>query len=146
VFESSRNNIVSPEGFKFSNSIIYLAMVVLGGIGSIPGVIVGAIVIAVLNSYILNNLNVWKADPTNILYTITNQVPALANLDLANVRFMIFGAILVIMMVLRPEGLIPDRRRRAELHGDVEEETEGPVLSSLDDAIGGPTYVEERVE
>jgi ABC-type branched-subunit amino acid transport system permease subunit len=146
VFESSRNNIISPEGFKFSNSIIYLAMVVLGGIGSIAGVMLGAVVIAVLNSYILNNLDVWKQDPSNVLHQITSQVPALQTLDFANIRFMIFGGILVLMMLVRPEGLIPDRRRAAELHHDAADETEGPVLSSLDSAIGGPDYVEERVE
>jgi ABC-type branched-subunit amino acid transport system permease subunit len=146
VFESSRNNIISPEGFKFSNSIIYLAMVVLGGIGSIPGVMLGAAVIAVLNSYILNNLDVWKQQPGNILNLLTDKVPQLQALSFANVRFMIFGGILVLMMLVRPEGLIPDRRRAAELHHDAMEETEGPVLSALDSAIGGPDYVEERVE
>jgi ABC-type branched-subunit amino acid transport system permease subunit len=146
VFESSRNNIISPEGFKFSNSIIYLAMVVLGGIGSIPGVILGAVVIAVLNSYILNNLDVWKQDPSNVLNHLTNQIPALQSLSFANIRFMIFGGILVLMMLVRPEGLIPDRRRAAELHHDAADDSEGPMLSSLDSAIGGPDYVEERVE
>jgi ABC-type branched-subunit amino acid transport system permease subunit len=139
VYHSSKLGIITPGDFSFGDSIIYLAMVVLGGIGSIPGVIVGALVIALLNLYLLGQVNALSHDPTSSLYF-------LHNIDISNFRNIIFGGLLVIMMLLRPEGLIPNVRRRAELHGEVAAETEAPVLSSLDAAIGGPAYTEERVE
>jgi branched-chain amino acid transport system permease protein len=114
-------------------------MVVLGGIGSIPGVMLGALVIALLNLYLLNQLNVSRTDPNSVLYF-------LHNVEISNLRNIIFGGMLVLMMLLRPEGLIPNRRRQAELHGEVAKETEQPVLDSLDAAIGGPAYTEERVQ
>jgi branched-chain amino acid transport system permease protein len=83
-------------------------MLVLGGMGNIPGVIVGSIVISSLDRFILPQL-------TNLLHAINIQV------DLTNSRFLIYGAILVLTMLFRPEGLLPSRQRQAELHADTDD-------------------------
>ncbi len=79
-------------------------MLVLGGMGNIPGVIVGSIILSALERFIL-------PQGTNFLHGI-----GLTSVDLTNSRFLIYGTILVLMMLFRPEGLLPSRQRKAELH------------------------------
>ncbi|HEV3087252.1 MAG TPA: branched-chain amino acid ABC transporter permease, partial [Candidatus Elarobacter sp.] len=100
---ASKLQVVSPDQFQFNVSVFILAMLVLGGMGNIPGVILGSVILSSLERYIL-------PQATNILHGIGVQV------DLTNSRFLIYGAILVIMMLFRPEGLLPSRQRKAELH------------------------------
>jgi branched-chain amino acid transport system permease protein len=100
---ASKLQLVSPDQFGFNVSVAVLSMLVLGGMGNIPGVIVGSIVISSLDRYILPQL-------TNFLHGVH------INVDLTNSRFLIYGAILVLTMLFRPEGLIPSRQRKAELH------------------------------
>ena len=99
---SSYNNTVNADQFQFSFSIFILAMVILGGLGSIWGVVLGAIALSVINNYIIPK---------------ANNVPDALGLDfdLTEISFGIFGFLLLIMMVLRPEGLLPERRRKLEL-------------------------------
>ena len=103
---ASYQNTVNSDQFQFGFSIFVLAMVILGGLGSIWGVVVGAVVLAYINF--------------SLIPDVLNTVPGKVGLDfdLTEVNFMIFGFLLVIMMVLRPQGLIPERRRQAELTGD----------------------------
>jgi branched-chain amino acid transport system permease protein len=106
AFLASYNNTVNADQFQFSFSIFILAMVILGGLGSIWGVVVGAVLLSVINNYLIPD--------------VFNDVPGLIGLDfdLTELNFGIFGFLLVIMMVLRPEGLIPERRRQQELTGE----------------------------
>jgi branched-chain amino acid transport system permease protein len=94
---------VNADQFEFSFSIFVLAMIILGGLGSVWGVVVGAISLSFINSRIIPD--------------ILNDVPSKIGLDfdLTQLGFGIFGFLLVIMMVLRPQGLIPEKRRQAEL-------------------------------
>ena len=114
---------IFPSSFSFSISILILCMVVLGGMGNIYGVILGAIALQGVNFYLLPQMNTW-------VHAIGDAVgnAALSNLDLPRYNFFIFGIILVLMMLLRPEGIIPNRQRAEELH-------EGDPASG--DAIGG---------
>jgi ABC-type branched-subunit amino acid transport system permease subunit len=139
VYHAARLGVITPGDFSFGDSIIYLAMVVLGGIGSIPGVMLGAVIIAILNLYLLNQLNVQSKDPSSFFYF-------LHSVDVSGLRNIIFGSMLVIMMLLRPEGLIPNRRRQAELHRQTADEPEGAFLDALDADVEGPMYAEQRVE
>ena len=109
AFLGSYLNTVNADQFEFSFSIFVLAMVILGGLGSIWGVVVGAIAL----SFIINRL----------IPDVLNGVPAKIGLDfdLTELSFGIFGFLLVIMMVLRPEGLIPERRRQIELQEGIED-------------------------
>jgi branched-chain amino acid transport system permease protein len=102
-FLGSYFNTVNADQFEFSFSIFVLAMVILGGLGSIWGVIVGALTLSFIN--------------TRLIPDVLNEVPGKIGLDfdLTQLGFGIFGFLLVIMMVLRPQGLIPEARRKAEL-------------------------------
>ncbi len=103
TFLASYLNTVNADQFQFSFSIFVLAMVILGGLGSIEGVVLGAIVLSFINN--------------NLIPDVFNDYPSKVGLDfdLTELSFGIFGFLLVIMMVLRPEGLIPERRRKIEL-------------------------------
>ena len=104
---------IFPSSFAFSISILILCMVVLGGMGNIYGVILGAIALQGVNFYLLPQMNTW-------VHAIGDAVgnAALSNLDLPRYNFFIFGIILVLMMLLRPEGIIPNRQRQEELRDE----------------------------
>jgi len=114
VYLSSKLALVSPNQFSFVVSFTVLAMVVLGGMGNIWGVAAGAFVIYELLSQGLKGLD-------GLLHPIGAIHIGFINFDLTqveflNYQFLLYGLALVGMMLLRPEGLFPSRRRRAELH------------------------------
>jgi branched-chain amino acid transport system permease protein len=103
VFLGSFLNTVNADQFEFSFSIFVLAMIILGGLGSIWGVVVGAVALSVINNRLIPDVfNTWPGKVG-------------LDFDLTELSFGIFGFLLVIMMVLRPEGLMPERRRQLEL-------------------------------
>jgi branched-chain amino acid transport system permease protein len=118
LFAASRT-FVSPESFSFMQSIGVLSMVILGGIGSIPGVIVGAAVVVILNLQVLQGLSLFLSElrQSDAVIPIINFAwKDLSNqLDPARYQRMLFGIILVVMMIYRPAGLIPAARRKSEL-------------------------------
>jgi branched-chain amino acid transport system permease protein len=100
-------NTVNADQFQFYFSILVLGMVILGGLGSIWGVVLGAIVLSFINNYFIPD--------------VFNDLPAKVGLDfdMTQITFAIYGFLLVIMMILRPQGLLPERRRAEEMtHGD----------------------------
>jgi branched-chain amino acid transport system permease protein len=110
-----------PESFTFLESIGVLAMVILGGMGSIPGAVLGATVVTVLNLQVLKGLSLWLNELKNAGVTVLGY--SLADLptqfEPAKYERMIFGLILVLMMIFRPQGIFPARRRQHELaHAD----------------------------
>jgi len=114
---------IFPSVFDFSASIIILCVVILGGIGNINGVIVGGLVIMTADRLFLPALKDFLASllTHTVLPSISNPVVQLAVKDNANpilYRFLLFGLTLVIMMAVRPEGLLPNTQVRAELHPD----------------------------
>jgi branched-chain amino acid transport system permease protein len=119
--------IVSPDNFFFVVSITVLVMVVLGGMGNISGVIVGALLIYyILNSFLPSLPPTIEQLASNLGLSYLNQVngswPGLANAT-QRLNFLIFGLILVLIMLLRPQGLFPSRVREQELkHAAVQEE------------------------
>ncbi len=141
AYHAAKLSGVSPDNFSFGDSVIYLAMVVIGGIGSIPGVIVGALAVYAINQLILAQLDSLASDPSNLLYTIHNGIAQVfPGFTFGNIRNLIFGIILVVIMIFRPEGLIPSARRRRELHVS----TEGaPEVGALDVVPGAPGFETE---
>ncbi len=114
---------IFPSVFEFSTSIIILCVVILGGIGNINGVIVGGLVIMTADRLFLPALKDFLASllTHTVLPSISDPVVQLAVKDNTNpilYRFLLFGLTLVIMMAVRPEGLIPNAQVRAELHPD----------------------------
>jgi branched-chain amino acid transport system permease protein len=99
---------VNANQFQFGFSIFILAMVILGGLGSIWGVVLGAVALAFVNNRLI---------PDVLDQGFIGEKLRDAGLDFSftEISFGIFGFILVIMMVLRPEGILPERRRKMEL-------------------------------
>jgi branched-chain amino acid transport system permease protein len=103
VFLATYNNTVNVDQFEFGFSVFILSMVIIGGMGNIWGVILGAVALSLFNRYGLKQLN-GLPDKVGLSF------------DLTAVNYGIFGFFLLVMMVLRPEGFIPSGRRRLELH------------------------------
>jgi branched-chain amino acid transport system permease protein len=117
VLFSAKQIFINPESFTFMESIGVLAMIILGGMGSIPGAILGATVVTVLNLQVLKGFSLW-------LNELRNAGTVIFGYDLANLptqlepakyERMIFGLILVLMMIFRPQGILPAKRRTREL-------------------------------
>lgn len=124
---AAKQTFVSPESFTLQASINILAFVILGGMGSIGGAVVGAAAVTVLNLGILKDfsdlLNTWRQTGVSILgYNMANLPP---QLNPAKYERLVFGLILILMMIFRPEGLIPEQRHRAELQEARQEAKEG---------------------
>lgn len=147
AYHSAKLGIISPDVFSYGDSIIYLAMIVIGGLGSIPGVIVGALAVYAIDVLILGQLDTLAADPTSFIYPVHHFiVQYIPGFTFGNIRNLIFGVILIVIMIFRPEGLIPSARRKRELHENQAEE-EPDVLGSLDVVPSDPAFeTEVRVE
>jgi branched-chain amino acid transport system permease protein len=127
TFYGAKLSLVSPENFGFTVSITILIMVVLGGMGNIPGVIVGSLLIYYVIFNVLPGLPQMAADFANSigapgLNTPSGDYPGLSG-EVQRLKFLIFGLILVLTMLLRPQGLIPSRQRAEELQKGVHEDT-----------------------
>jgi branched-chain amino acid transport system permease protein len=101
---------VNAGQFQFGFSIFILAMVIIGGLGSIWGAVTGGLLLGYINNWLIPD--------------VLNNLPSAFGFgfQLTQVEFGIFGFLLVITMVLRPQGLIPERRRRLELTAAAEPE------------------------
>ncbi|ODT75634.1 hypothetical protein ABS71_04220 [bacterium SCN 62-11] len=105
-------NLAFP--FDFNGSIMVLAMVILGGVGSIRGALVGGLALGVLNLICIPKLiDVVQVHVQPMLARALSDSPALWAqiepwLDLSKAQFLMFGLTLVMMMLMRPEGIIPE--------------------------------------
>ncbi|MGH7276498.1 MAG: ABC transporter permease subunit [Candidatus Rokuibacteriota bacterium] len=117
VVFSAKQIFINPESFTFLESIGVLAMVILGGMGSIPGAVLGATVVTVLNLQVLKGFSLWLNELKNAGVTVLgyNLADLPTQLEPAKYERMIFGLILVLMMIFRPQGIFPARRRQREL-------------------------------
>jgi branched-chain amino acid transport system permease protein len=119
VLLAASRTFISPESFSFMQSIGVLTMVILGGAGSIPGVILGAATVTILNLQVLQGLSLYLNELRQsdaVIPFINFAWKDLSNqLDPAKYQRMLFGLILVLMMIFRPAGLIPATRRKREL-------------------------------
>jgi branched-chain amino acid transport system permease protein len=99
---------VNAGQFAFSFSIFVLAMIIVGGLGSIWGAVLGALLLSYINFYLIPD--VLNSVPTSLGL----------NFSLTDLSFGIFGFLLVLVMVLRPQGLFPERRRTLELTQEID--------------------------
>ena len=90
VIFAAKTTFINPASFTFMESALILSIVVLGGMGSIPGVIIGALILMLLPEYLR---------------------------AFSEYRMLLFGACLVLMMVFRPGGMIQNVQRHYEFHG-----------------------------
>jgi branched-chain amino acid transport system permease protein len=105
TFYVAKLQTATPEMFTFPVSVMLLVMIVLGGMGSVAGVVVGALFLQLLQSWFLQELTDW----IHQLGQITG-IGFLERVDLVQAIELIFGIILVLMMLYRRQGLIPERR------------------------------------
>jgi branched-chain amino acid transport system permease protein len=122
--------LVSPDNFLFLVSITVLVMVVLGGMGSISGVIVGALVLYYIVFVFIPGL---PENVTNLAATVglSNDTASAISDATTRVNFIVYGLILVLMMLLRPQGILPSRVREQELkHAAVQEEEAAVEMSN----------------
>ena len=110
TFHVAKLTTATPEMFQFPVSVMILVMVVLGGMGSVRGVVLAALILAFLQSEILQELTSW----VNALGRAVGS-PYLQKVQLITSLELIFGLILVLMMLFRREGLWPAVRRVAAL-------------------------------
>jgi branched-chain amino acid transport system permease protein len=106
TFYVAKLQTATPEMFMFPVSVMVLVMVVFGGIGSVWGVVVGALLLQVLQSWFLQDLSQWLHALGRLI-----SIDWLQHIELASSIELIFGVILVVMMLYRREGLIPASRR-----------------------------------
>jgi branched-chain amino acid transport system permease protein len=119
VLYGAKQTFVSPESFSLIQSISILAMVIVGGMGGIRGVVLGAIVVTLLNLQVLKNVSLQ----INALRQIDYIVPVVnfhiadwpPQLEPAKYERFVFGLLLILMMIFRPAGLLPEPRRKMEL-------------------------------
>jgi branched-chain amino acid transport system permease protein len=103
AFLGSYNSTVNADQFQFYFSILILGMVILGGLGSIWGTVLGAVTLTFINFWLL----------PDVLNSLPSKIGL--NFDMTQITFGIYGFLLVIMMILRPQGLLPERRRAMEM-------------------------------
>lgn len=103
---ASMQGFVSPESFSLTESIMVLCMVVLGGMGNIPGVILGAVLLSVFPELL-----------RAIVVPVQQIVFGDVIVDPEGIRMLLFGFALVLVMIFRPAGLWPSAVRRRELTG-----------------------------
>jgi branched-chain amino acid transport system permease protein len=111
--------VVFPDQFDFSISVMVLSMVILGGIGNVYGVIIGGMLLQGFDRIFARELNQpvhWVGSQTGVSFLETH--------NLTTDRLLIFGTCLVVMMLFRPGGLFPDKRRSAEMQPETEKELE----------------------
>jgi branched-chain amino acid transport system permease protein len=122
VLLAASRTFVSPESFSFMQSIGVLSMVILGGQGSIPGVILGAATVIILNLQILQGFSLYLSQlrQSDAVIPIINFAwrDLSPQLDPAKYQRLLFGLILILMMIFRPSGLIPAERRKRALAAD----------------------------
>jgi branched-chain amino acid transport system permease protein len=103
AFYASFKGGAFPSEFYFNISVFLLCMVILGGMGSVWGVVLAGAILTYLNQEGLSNLGSW----------LNNETPL--DFEVAKYQFGIYGAIIVLMMLFRPVGLIPEGRRKQEI-------------------------------
>jgi branched-chain amino acid transport system permease protein len=119
VLFAAKQVFINPESFTFMESIGVLAMVILGGMGSIPGAILGATGVTILNLQLLKGLSLWlnglRQSGAELVipflgsYSLS-QIPA--QFEPAKYERMVFGLILILMMIFRPQGVLPPSKER----------------------------------
>ena len=116
AFVGAYNTAIFAETFNFSVSILVVVMIIIGGIGSLRGVIIGAFAVTYVNLTFLRWAGVIVNPPINAVGDAIG-LPLLEQFNLVNYNFLIFGVVLAVMMVKRPEGLFPVETAKAEMHG-----------------------------
>ena len=139
TFYAAKLSLVSSENFGFSVSITIIVMIVLGGMGNIPGVITGALLIYGVIFILLPQMPEYATGFANSvglsgLTHPSGDFPGIGEF-ISRLKFLIFGFILVVVMLVRPQGLLPSRQREQELQKGVAHED--TVIEDVTAEVGG---------
>lgn len=104
VLYSIKQQFINPDSFTLIQSVEILAMVILGGLGSVPGTVIGAVALTVVKLLVLNDFG-----------DVMGRFDLPPAFRLEQYQPMLFGLILILMMIYRQEGLIPARRPREDI-------------------------------
>jgi branched-chain amino acid transport system permease protein len=107
---------INPTYFLFMQSVIVVCMVVLGGMGSIPGAIMGAVALDMTPEVIRQTFTKWLPDAVG--RDFLPGVQRALQTDFDRYRMLIFGLVIVLMVIFRPEGLLPNQLWRREVSED----------------------------
>jgi branched-chain amino acid transport system permease protein len=108
---------VTADNFEFAVSVTALTTVVLGGIGNITGVVVGAVLVSFVIFWVLPQLQGWMGTVGSNI-----GVTSLGTVQYSDYKFVVYGLILITIMLVRPSGLLPSRARKVELETGAESE------------------------
>jgi branched-chain amino acid transport system permease protein len=111
ALQASYQGATTSDFFMFSTSILVVIMIILGGIGNIWGVLLGAVVV----QYVDKTLLAWAGGRLTDIGNLTG-LEQLGDINPSSFSFLLFGIALVAMMRFRPEGFVPSRQRAAEMH------------------------------
>jgi branched-chain amino acid transport system permease protein len=142
VVNASKLTIVSPDQFQFTVSFTVLAMVIIGGMGNIWAAAAGAFIVYITQVVLLRQLSDVTEGLRDLGFPVIGGPGQLMHLDISQIRFqdyqyLLFGIVLVLMMLKRPEGLFPSRTRKAELHTEEQLGEDNPgVMGSVGEAPG----------
>ena len=152
ALQASYQGATTSDFFMFSTSILVVIMIILGGIGNIWGVILGAVVVQFVDKTLL----IWAGRRLADLGTMIG-AQDLRDVNPSRFSFLLLGLALVLMMRFRPEGFLPSRQRAAEMHtappdqaiasaAVLEDATtpDGPVMEELPDGTIATTGYEPR--
>ncbi|HRE47427.1 MAG TPA: hypothetical protein PLD47_06850 [Aggregatilineales bacterium] len=126
VIFATKQTFIDPKSIEFTKSILILVIVIVGGMGSIRGVLLGAVVVTLLNQLILPFFSLQVNTLKNAKYIIPiiqlefEKWPAALSPE--RYQQFVFGLLLIIMMIFRPEGIFPAKRRKLEMHSEDEPE------------------------
>ncbi len=114
---AAKQTFVSPESFTLLQSITILSMVILGGMGNVAGAVLGACIVTVLNIDVLKSMSEFlgqlrqSGQTFDFWFFSLNPANIPEQLEPAKYERMVFGIILILMMIFRPEGLLPPKRK-----------------------------------
>ena len=126
AFYGAELGIVTPEDFRFAVSVTALTIVVLGGIGNITGVAVGAMIVTFLIFWVLPHMTEWSTTVGH-----TTGITQLSTVPYEQYSFVVYGVMLILIMLLRPAGLLPSRARKVELQTGMESESLAAVRGTV---------------
>jgi branched-chain amino acid transport system permease protein len=105
VLFAAKQSFIDPSSFGFMESIGILAMVIMGGMGNISGIVFGAVLLISLQLQLLKDFSSYLRD-----LTVEGVINLPSQLDPAKYEMLVFGIILILMCIFRPKGLIPAKR------------------------------------
>lgn len=119
LYAVNLKSTAGPDAYNFNRSMITLCCLILGGLGSRSGVLLGVFLLIGYDSVVSPMIDTW------LQQQLSPEMKGKSYLKLSGWKLFIFGGVLIVMMRYRPEGLIPSQRVKRELHPEADEKVDG---------------------